>query len=144
MRCFRQSGQGRTESIPRLTRAAFDEAKRKWEASGIASYDLDLRFAGGDQQKLVHIEVRAGEVAKCLENEVPPSQKSSWDDWTVANQFAMIGEDLDKSEDPANGFHVKDNVVIMLFAEFDPQYGYPLAYNRKGAVPRLCGRNGGC
>ena len=43
----------------------------------------------------------------------------------------MIGEDLDKSEDPVNGFHVKDNVVITLFAEFDPQYGYPLGYDRK-------------
>ena len=92
-----------------------------------------MRFAGGDLQRIVHIEVRDGAVAKCLENERPPSQKNYWDDWTIANQFALIGSDLDKSDDPANGFRVKDNVVITLFAEFDPQYGYPVAYNRKAA-----------
>jgi hypothetical protein len=126
---------GQDGSIPRLTRAAFEDAKRKWKASGIENYNLDLRFSGGDQQTIVHIEVCNGEVTNCLEDGRPPSQKTYWGDWTIASQLAMIGQDLDKSEDPVSGFRTKSNVVITLFGEFDPEFGYPLAYDRKARGP---------
>ncbi len=125
---------------PRMTRADFEAARDKWQAAGIKNYDVDVDFSGGDQRKIVHVEVRDGEVTKCVENGRVPTQERVWDDWTIESQFQMIGEDLVKSEDPVNGFRVRSNVVITLHANFDPELGYPHRYHRKarGATPLRC------
>jgi|GEM_PF-3704616 len=117
------------EDASLLKRPAFEAARDKWIDAGIRSYDLDLAFSGGDQKREIHLEVRNGEVAECLENGRQPSQKGAWDDWTIDNQFKLIASDLDKAEGP--GFNVQSNVMITLHADFEPTYGYPLLYHRK-------------
>jgi hypothetical protein len=118
------------KDVTLLKRSTYDEAERKWNESGITSYNLDLAFSGGDQVRQIHLEVRDNQVTECLEDGHHPSQKNAWDDWTIDNQFAMIGVDLDKSERPG-GFAVRDTVMITLHAEFDPKYGIPRMYHRK-------------
>ena len=58
-----------------------------------------------------------------------------WDNFTIDNQFNMIQDDLKKAAIP-NGFKVKQDVVITLHGEFDPQYGYPSHYLRRVARGR--------
>lgn len=118
------------EDVTLLKRETFEEARRKWNGSGIASYNLDLAFSGGDQVRDIHLEVRDGQVTECLENGRHPGQRGAWDDWTIDNQFAIIGVDLDKSERPG-GFAVRDNVMITLHGVFDPKYGIPREYHRR-------------
>jgi hypothetical protein len=118
------------EDVTLLTRKKYKEAMQKWESSGISSYNLDLAFSGGDQGREIHLEVRDGAVTECLENGRRPSQRSAWDDWTIDNQFTIIGVDLDKSEVPG-GFAVRDTVMITLHADFDSKYGFPRVYHRK-------------
>jgi hypothetical protein len=118
------------EDVTRLKRSSYEAAMRKWDDSGIMSYNLHLAFSGGDQVRQIHLKVRDGEVTECLEDGHEPSQRGAWDDWTINNQFAMIGDDLNKSELPG-GFAVRSNVTITLHANFDPQYGFPRTYHRK-------------
>ncbi len=118
------------EDVSRLKRATYEAAMHKWDESGIMSYNLDLAFSGGDQVRQIHLEVRDGQATECLENGHAPSQRGTWDDWTINNQFAMIGDDLNKSERPG-GFAVRGNVMITLHANFDPKYGFPRTYHRK-------------
>jgi hypothetical protein len=118
------------EDVTLLKRTTYEKAKSKWNESGITSYNLDLAFSGGDQVRQIHLEVRDNQVTECLEDGHHPSQKGAWDDWTIDNQFAIIGIDLDKSERPG-GFAVRDTVMITLHADFDPKYGIPRTYHRK-------------
>ncbi len=118
------------EDVSRLKRPAYEAAMRKWEDSGIMNYNLDLAFSGGDQVRQIHLEVRDGQATQCLENGHAPTQRGTWDDWTINNQFAMIGDDLNKAERP-EGFAVRGNVTITLHANFDPKYGFPRTYHRK-------------
>jgi hypothetical protein len=122
------------EDVSLLKRSTYETAVRKWEDSGIMSYNLDLAFSGGDQVRQIHLEVRDGQVTECLEDGHAPSNKANWDDWTINNQFAIIGVDLNKSEQP-KGFAVRDTVMITLHANFDPQYGFPRTYHRKARGP---------
>ena len=111
-----------------LKRDAFEAAVKKWESSGVSSYDMDVTFAGGDQHKDIHVEVRQGNVTKYVEN----GHSESRDRWTVPHQFAMISDDLETAESP-EGFRKRTlpNVTVTLHATFDPQYGYPQVYQRK-------------
>jgi hypothetical protein len=118
------------EDVSLLKRSDYEAAVRKWDDSGIMSYDLDLAFSGGDQIRYIHLEVRDGQVTECLQNGQSPSNKANWDDWTINKQFAMIGDDLNKAERPG-GFAVRSNVTITLHADFDPEYGFPRSYWRK-------------
>jgi hypothetical protein len=127
------------DQMPRVKQAGYDEARKKWRAADIQNYDLELIFEGSDRPKNIYVEVRDGEVTKCLENGRAPGQQRFWDDWTINNQFKMIREDLAKAARPG-GFAVKSNVTITLHGEFDPTYGFPTQYWRKarGATPLQC------
>jgi Family of unknown function (DUF6174) len=114
------------QPIPLLTIEEFDRAKRTWESSGIDSYDMDLAFNGGSNHDIIHLEVRKGMVTTMTKNKKPPAQERTWDEWTVPNQFSMIAADMAK--EAHGGFSTREGVVIVLRAEFDPEFGYPKKY----------------
>ncbi len=116
-------------SLPPLTRAMFDEAHRKWRDAGILDYDLDIEIQGR-QPGVVHLEVRGGEPTAMTRDGRTPSQRRTWDAWTVENQLSMIHDELDGAGDAAKTFGAPPGSRVVQRARFDPELGYPLDYQR--------------
>jgi hypothetical protein len=117
------------ESVPRLTKAAYDAALARWEQNGPADYDLDLEL-GGKRPGPIHVEVRGGEVTRMTRDGVVPNQKRTWDYWSVAGQLETIGEELEMARQPAKSFGAPGAAEVVMWADFDPHYGYPCRYDR--------------
>ena len=114
---------------PQLTEAAYQAAVERWDKHGPRSYDLDLELSGNRSGK-IHVEVRDGEVVHMTRDGIEPQQRRTWDYWSVPGQLETIGQELDMARDPANSFKSKAVTGMVMWAEFDSQYGYPLVYDR--------------
>jgi hypothetical protein len=114
---------------PRLTVADYESAVERWKRNGPASYDLDLEL-GGKRPGNVHVEVRAGQVVHITRDGVEPSQKRTWDYWSVPGQLETIGEELEMAAQPARSFGAAGASEVVIWAEFDPRYGYARKYDR--------------
>lgn len=112
---------------PPLTHAAFDAALARWEAQGPASYDLDVVISGR-QPGSVHVEVRDGTVTRMTRDGRSPSQRRTWDYWSVPSLFEMIRTDMESAA--GAGHPGGDGQQLSLRAVFDPQWGYPQVYQR--------------
>jgi hypothetical protein len=117
------------EQTPRLTREAYEAAAERWDANGPASYDLDLVIEGR-RTGLVHVEVRHGEITRMTRDGLEPRQKRTWYYWSVSGQFDTIEQELHMAESPARSFGATGAAEVMMWAEFDPKYGYPLRFDR--------------
>jgi hypothetical protein len=114
---------------PELTRAAYEAASKRWDENGPASYDLDVEL-GGKRPGVVHVEVRDGEATRMTRDGVEPKQRRTWYYWTVPGQFDTIEQELEMAQDPARNYAVPGASQALLWAEFDPKYGYPLRFDR--------------
>lgn len=114
---------------PQLTEAVYQAAVERWDKHGPRSYDVDLELAGNRPGK-IHVEVRDGEVTHMTRDGIEPKQRRTWDYWSVPGQLETIGQELEMARDPAGAFKSKAITGMVMWAEFDPQYGYPLAYDR--------------
>lgn len=113
-----------------LTAEDLDAAELRWLDRGPPSYKLEVRLEGARQGSIV-VEVREGEVTAMTIDGRPPSQRRTWDAWSVPGQFDMIHRDLENAADrPQEAFGVRERGQVTLRAEFDEQYGYPLHYER--------------
>lgn len=117
------------DTTPVLTRPAFDAAVARWKEHGPADYDLDV-VVQGNQPGRIHVEVRGGAATAMTRDGVTPSQRRTWDYWTVPGQFDMIQIELDNQSDPRGQFAGASGSQLVLWAEFDPRYGYPRRYHR--------------
>ncbi len=117
------------DAAPLVTEASLSAAVRKWESHGPASYNLDLKL-GGTQQGEIHIEVRDGRVTKMTRGGRTPSQRRTWEYWTVPSQFETIRQDLELAKSPERPFGVSSPSQVVLRAKFDPELGYPVFYQR--------------
>ena len=117
------------DNTPLLTRAAYDDARRRWESNGPPSYNLDLQLTGREPGA-IHVEVRSGEVTAMTRDGVAPQQRRTWEYWSVDSQFDLIEQELDKATDPAKGFDAPPGSRVVQRAVFDPRYGYPTQYHR--------------
>lgn len=117
------------DTTPRLTAAAYAAAVARWDANGPASYNLDLDLSGRRPGK-IHVEVRDGEVVHMTRDGVEPKQERTWYYWTVQGQFDTIGQELEMAQQPAESFESPQATNVVMWAEFDPQYGYPRKYDR--------------
>lgn len=118
-----------SDRAPRLTRAAYEAAVARWDAQGPASYNLDLELTG-NRPGVVHVEVRDGHAVRMTRDGVEPKQERTWFYWTVPGQFDTIAEELEMAENPAQAFNSPSATQVVIWAEFDPQLGYPLRYDR--------------
>lgn len=116
-------------STPRLTEAAFDAATQRWDKRGPASYDLDIELTGNRPGK-IHVEVRDGQVTRMTRDGVQPAQERTWFYWSVPGMFDTIAEELEMARDPAAAFKSPAATQMVIWAEFDPQFGYPKKYDR--------------
>lgn len=114
---------------PPITREDLDATEQRWLERGPQSYDVDLMLSGR-QSGPIHVEVRDGLVTRMQRNGVVPSQRRTWDYWSVPNQFATIRQDFDSAENPLGGFGVAAGAEVDIRAEFDPEFGFPRRYYR--------------
>jgi hypothetical protein len=112
-----------------LTQEAYEAAVRRWEQYGPPNYDLDLELTE-KRVGAVHVEVRDGEVVRMTRDGVQPSQKRTWDVWSVPGQLETIGQELEMAQRPAESFGVRGATQVVMWADFDARYGYPRQYDR--------------
>jgi hypothetical protein len=117
------------EGKERLTAEAYEAAVARWEQNGPRDYTIDLELEGNRPGK-VHVEVRAGEVARMTRDGVEPKQKRTCDYWSVPGQLETIGQELEMARDPAASFKSRAVTQMIQWADFDPHYGYPRSYDR--------------
>jgi hypothetical protein len=119
----------RRERVPRLTPEEFEAAAQRWDTNGPASYNLDLELSG-TRPGTIHVEVRDGRAVRMTRDGVEPRQERTWYTWTVPGQFDTIAQELEMARDPAGSFDSPKATQVIIWAEFDPRYGYPLRYDR--------------
>jgi len=117
------------DSMPTVDESTLAAAAELWNQNGPASYDLDLEISGR-RPSLVHIEIRQGEVTAMTRDGHTPSQRRTWEYWSVPSQFDTIARDLLSAEDPVEGFGAPPGAKTVLRAEFDQEFGYPKRYYR--------------
>ena len=116
-------------NMPRLSQEAYERAVELWAKNGPRDYELDLELAGNRPGK-IHVEVRGGEVVHMTRDGVEPRQKRTWDYWSVPGQLETIGQELEMARDPAASFKTPGATQMVMWAEFDPERGYPRQYDR--------------
>lgn len=117
------------ERTPRLTEADLNAATSRWDQHGPSNYDLELELTGNRPGK-IQLEVRHGEVTRMTRDGVQPTQKRTWDYWSVPGQFDTIAQELEMARDPAASFKTPQATQMFQWAAFDPKYGYPARYDR--------------
>jgi len=116
------------ERLPALTAAALDAASAKWDASGPASYDMDIELRGA-RPGTVHVEVRDQQVTSETRDGLEPG-KWTWDTWSVPGMFDTLSQDLETSEDPEQTIQAAAGTTWRLRCEFDEKNGLPRKYDR--------------
>lgn len=115
--------------IAELTSDAFDAAIERWEAAGPDSYDMELEIRG-NRPGTVLVQVRQGEVVRMQRNGYVPSQRRTWDVWSVPGQFDTIEREMEMAADPESQLNARRGTKILLRCDFDPELGYPVKFHR--------------
>jgi hypothetical protein len=116
------------QSVPRLTRERFAEARQQWNAHGPGSYVIDVEL-GGANEATMHVRVRNGQVEAMTYNGLSP-KRHTWDHWSIDGQFETIARELENAQNPEAAHGVSDPSQIVLRAEFDAELGYPRFFER--------------
>jgi hypothetical protein len=117
------------DSVPPLSESDLTAAEERWRQNGPGSYDATIRITGTRAGE-VRYEVRDGEVVAMQRDGVSPAQRRTWDAWTVPNLFDTVHTEIEAAETPERGFGAPPDARVILRAEFDDQYGYPVRYER--------------
>jgi hypothetical protein len=114
--------------LPIMHAAELAMAESRWKERGPGGYTMD--FEGTfDIKGHMHVEVRKGEVT-AMSLDGRPSQPRLWSQWSVDGLFEFIRTDLKRNVEAEN--HVGGSLPqpVLQQAEFDPDLGFPRAYQR--------------
>lgn len=117
------------QTTPALDWRRFEAAQELWEAKAPRDYAMRIAVTGARAGN-VEVEVADGKVVRMTRDGWAPSQRRTWEYWSVPGLFDMIRQDLEHAEDPSQPFGVSDPSQVVLRADFDPEYGYPKKYQR--------------
>lgn len=116
------------EGTEPVTRERLGEARARWAAADISSYDMDLQFSGA-QSGIYRVRVRGGRLKHITLND-GPANPSEEEYWTVEGLFRIIEEELDLAEDPSRGAFPA-GTQVWLRMHCDPDLGYPVRFIRQ-------------
>jgi hypothetical protein len=116
------------ERLPELTDAELAAAKKRWQENEPVSYDMDIQILGA-QPGSAHVKVRNRVVTAATRNGKDTPERT-WSTWTVPGMFEMLSRDLEIAEDPQKAIEAAPGTKWRLWAEFDPQFGYPRRYHQ--------------
>ena len=111
------------EDRPQLEREALDGAMARWKAAGLKDYELEVKLHGR-RSDAVRIGVSGGVPVFLSINSNPVEGERARAAWTVEGQFEAISIDWKNAVESANPGQT------ILTAEFDPDLGYPLYYQK--------------
>jgi hypothetical protein len=114
------------DPTPNLTPEIFEAAHERWKSAAPRDYDIEVRVTG-PQAAVYRVEVRDGEPQTALRNGQPLSNRRTLGTWSVPGMFSTMSRDVEAIERAAkNG----SQTPLILRAEFDAQYSYPMRYRR--------------
>jgi hypothetical protein len=114
------------DSTPALTPELFDAAHQRWQASGPADYDIEVRVSG-PQAAEYRVEIRGGQPQAAWRNGQPLTSRRTFGTWSVPGMFSTISRDIEALERFKAG---RERQELILRAAFDPRYSYPQRYRR--------------
>jgi hypothetical protein len=116
------------EHLPELTDADLTAAQKRWQEKEPVSYDMDIEIRGA-QPGSAHVEVR-NRVVTTASRDGKVTPERTWNTWAVPGMFEMLSRDLEIAEDPEKAIQAAPGTKWRLWAEFDPQLGYPRRYHQ--------------
>lgn len=114
---------------PPLTDETLQAAIARWDGRGLQNYDLDIELSGS-RPGTIHAEVRDNHVTLMTRDGVKPRQKRTWAVWSVPGMFDTLQQELDNARRPADAFQSKEASQMVMWAEFDREWGYPRQFDR--------------
>jgi len=114
------------DPTPPLTAAVFEAAHERWKAAAPANYDIEVRVTG-PQAATYRVEVRDGEPQAAWRNGKPLMTRRTFGTWSVPGMFSTMIRDVEAIERAAAGHK---QTPLILRAEFDANYSYPVRYRR--------------
>ncbi len=115
--------------LPELTVEAFEQGQARWRAAAPPDYDITIEVSGR-QAAVYHVEVRNRQVVVSTRNGIPLKQQRTRGTWSVPGMFGTIQSDVDHAEQHRQGTAGPGVPQVVLFAVFDPTFGYPQRYHR--------------
>ena len=114
---------------PPLTNARLEAARARWQANGPQDYEMHISI-GGRQPGVAQIVVHDGHPVAFTRDGITPKRRATWDAWTVPNMFETLDIELAGAANPQSGFGAPAGARVIERAEFDPETGCPIAYER--------------
>jgi len=113
----------------RLGEENLEAARRRWEASSIRDYAIEVEVSG-IQQGVHRIRVEGGRVIEMTTGgaPVPPG---AWNYWSVEGMFGFLAEELEHLERPREIFGVESASQVVLRVSFDEELGIPRRFLRQ-------------
>jgi hypothetical protein len=110
----------RSRRLPSMTREAFNVAKSRWNTNQPADYDITVQVKGM-QPGLYRVSVENGLATSASFDGRDLTRPRTFGTWAVIGMFDTLSRDLDMNDQHGQ---------LMLGAEFDPDLGIPLRYER--------------
>ena len=110
----------RANSLPTITRADFEAAQQRWIDSETSNYEIAVKVEG----------MQPGSYEVAVQNDIATAatfdgrdlrRQRTFGTWSVGGMFDTLSRDLETND--KHGY-------LLLKAEFDPEYGYPMKYER--------------
>jgi hypothetical protein len=114
------------DPTPTLTPELFGQAHERWKALAPANYDVEVRVTG-PQAAVYRVEVRDGQPQAAWRNDQPLNSRRTLGTWSVPGMFSTMSRDVDAVQRAASKGSAPP---LILRAQFDPQYSYPVRYRR--------------
>lgn len=80
-------------SLPPLTDESLTQAEARWQNVGVHSYDIQVEVRGA-QPAVYLVKVRDGEPTSASRNDIPLTQRRTWETWTVPGMFDTLASDV--------------------------------------------------
>ena len=111
-----------------LTPERLAEARDRWEAADVDTYELELEMRGAINERRV-VDVEAGIVIDMTAGGAPAA-RSAWDAWSVEGLFDLLERELANADASLETYGVEEPSSIELEATFCPDLGHPLYFRR--------------
>ena len=110
----------RAGSLPTISRKEFEAAKTLWSETKPPSYDVVVELKGM-QPGVYAVRVENGVAISASFDGRDLKRRRTFGTWSVTGMFDTLAKDLEV--DDQHGY-------LLLKAEFDPMYGFPVKYER--------------
>ena len=110
----------RANRLTPMTRDAFNAARSKWDSNKLTDYEITVEVSGM-QPGVYEVIVENGIAIAATFDGRALTRQRTFGTWAVTGMFDTLARDLETND---------REHYLMLGAEFDPEYGIPMKYQR--------------